>query len=41
LEGGYNLESISLAAEGVVRVLSGENLPIINSQNQLNMIEVI
>jgi histone deacetylase 6 len=31
LEGGYNMESISWACEGVIRALSGENLPITNS----------
>lgn len=33
LEGGYNLDMIPHAAEGVFRALTGENLPIKNSLN--------
>lgn len=31
LEGGYSLDNIPFAAEGVIRALSGEKLPIVNS----------
>ena len=37
LEGGYNLKSIAKCAEGVVRVLRGENLPVKNSLNKLTI----
>ncbi|KRX10629.1 hypothetical protein PPERSA_05449 [Pseudocohnilembus persalinus] len=41
LEGGYNLDMIPHAAEGVFRALTGETLPIKNSLNNQTMKQVI
>ena len=40
LEGGYNLETISDSAEACLRVLLGEELPLISSENGRNLEEM-
>lgn len=37
LEGGYNLESISWAAESVLRTLIGEKLPLEKCKTRLDL----
>ena len=37
LEGGYNIENLCNCAEGVIRVLKNEELPVFNSQNKLTI----
>jgi len=40
LEGGYNLESISWAAESVLRTLIGEKIPLEKSKLKKNLKEM-
>lgn len=37
LEGGYNLQSLSLSSEACVRVLLGENFPLEGSERKLDL----
>jgi acetoin utilization deacetylase AcuC-like enzyme len=37
LEGGYNLESISWAAESVLRTLTGEKIPLDKSKTKKDL----
>ena len=37
LEGGYNIENLCNCAEGVIRVLQNENLPVLNSENKFTI----